>query len=160
MLTNTPRKVRTNFDRTRWTAEDLEKLRELARLYPARQVAAMMGRSFPSVRTRMQRAGVKPIRQQNWVEWSFEEMAFLEANHQTMPVEEIAKALNRTEASIKKKCWAIGLPLLRKKYSDEDVTLCRQLFEAGVSRKDIAEKMEVPYQRVVVWILGKARNNV
>lgn len=160
MLTNTPRKVRTNFDRTRWTAEDLEKLRELARLYPARQVAAMMGRSFPSVRTRMQRAGVKPIRQQNWVEWSFEEMTFLEANHETMPPAEMAAALNRTEASIRKKCWAIGLSLIRKKYSDEDVRLCRQLFEAGVSREEIAEKMEVPYQRVVVWVSGKARNNV
>nr|DAM52178.1 MAG TPA: transcriptional regulator [Caudoviricetes sp.] len=160
MGTKTPRKVRTNFDRTRWTTEDMDRLRELARLYPARQVAAMMGRSFSSVRTRMQRAGIKPVRQQNWVEWSFEEMAFLEANHQTMTPAEMAVALNRTEASIKKKCWAIGLPLLRKKYSDEDVSLCRQLFEAGVSRKDIAEKMEVPYQRVVVWVSGKSRNNV
>lgn len=160
MLTNTPRKVRTNFDRTRWTAEDLEKLRELARLHPARQVAAMMGRSFPSVRAKMLREGIEATRQQNWNEWSFEEMTFLEANHETMPVEQIAKALNRTEASIKKKCWALGMSLMRKRYSDEDVRLCRQLFEAGVSREEIAEKMEVPYQRVVVWILGKARNNV
>lgn len=160
MLTNTPRKVRTNFDRTRWTAEDLEKLRELARLHPARQVAAMMGRSFPSVRTKMLREGIEATRQQNWVEWSFEEMTFLEANHETMPPAEMAAALNRTEASIRKKCWAIGLSLIRKKYSDEDVRLCRQLFEAGVSREEIAEKMEVPYQRVVVWVSGKARNNV
>ena len=160
MGTNTPRKVRTNFDRTRWTAEDLEKLRELARLHPARQVAAMMGRSFPSVRAKMLREGIEATRQQNWNEWSFEEMTLLEANHETMTPAEMAAALNRTEASIKKKCWAIGLSLIRKKYSDEDVRLCRQLFEAGVSREEIAEKMEVPYQRVVVWILGKARNNV
>lgn len=154
------RKARTNFDRVMWTAEDLDQLRELAPLHTAREIASIMNRSYPSVRAKMQREGVEATSGQNWNAWSHEELLFLEQNHETMPVAEMAKALNRTESSIKKKCWAQGMSLLRKKYSDDDVRLCRQLFAAGLSRKDIAEKLEVPYERIITWLLGRSRNNV
>lgn len=154
------RKVRTNFDKSRWTQEEIARLRELASQYPARQVAEMMGRPFPSVRAKMMREGIEAVRGQNWNEWSHDELVFLEQNHATMAPEEIAARLNRTVASIKKKCWAQGMSILRKKYSDEDVRMCRELYKAGVSREDIAEKMEVPYQRVVAWLIGRSRNNI
>lgn len=154
------RKVRTNFDKVMWTPEDVAKLRELAPTHTAREIASIMGRSYPSVRAKMQREGIEATSEQNWNAWSFEEMTFLEEHHETMPVAEMAKALKRTEASIKKKCWALGMSILRKKYSDEDVRLCRALFAEGVSRQDIAEKLEVPYERVITWLLGRSRNNV
>lgn len=154
------RKVRTNFDKTRWTEDEVRRLHELAPLYPVRHIAALLGREFPSVRAKMQRLGIEAISGKEWRPWDASEVAFLEEHHETMPVADIATALNRSEYSIKKKCFNLGLSLARRKYSDEDVSLCRQLFAAGVSRKDIAEKMEIPCQRVTSWILGRERNNV
>lgn len=154
------RKARTNFDKSMWTPEEVEKLRRLAAEHPARQVAEMLGRPFPSVRGKMQREGIAAVSGKDWRPWTTEEEDFLWENCETMFAAEMGQHLNRSEQSVKKKCWAIGAPLQKKLYSDEDVRLCRELFAAGVSREDISEKLEVPYQRVVQWLLGRARNNV
>lgn len=154
------RKVRTNHDKSRWTAEEITRLRELAPLHPARQVAELLGRPFASVRSKMMREGIEACRGHNWNEWSHDELVFLEENHETMEPEEIAARLGRTVASIKKKCWQQGISILRKQYSDDDVRLCRALFAEGVPREVIAEKMEIPYQRVFCWVEGRSRNNI
>ena len=93
------RKVRTNYDRTRWTADEIARLRELAPVYPARQVAELMGRPYPSVRAKMMREGIEACRGHNWNEWSHDELVFLEENHEAMEPEEIAARLSRTVAS-------------------------------------------------------------
>lgn len=154
------RKVRTNYDRTRWTADEISRLRELAPVYPARQVAELLGRPFASVRAKMMREGIEACRGHNWNEWSHDELVFLEENHETMEPEEIAARLGRTVASVKKKCWSQGMSILRKQYSDDDVRLCRALFAEGMPREVIAEKMEIPYQRVFCWVEGRSRNNI
>lgn len=154
------RKVRTNYDRTRWTADEIARLRELAPVYPARQVAELMGRPYPSVRAKMMREGIEACRGHNWNEWSHDELVFLEENHEAMEPEEIAARLSRTVASIKKKCWQQGISLRKKLYTDEDVRLCRELFAEGLSRDVIAEKIEVPYQRVYCWVAGRSRKNI
>ncbi len=153
------RKVRTNFDKSRWTKEELQQLHELAKLHNAITIAQMMGRSYPSVRAKMAREKLDVVKGQNWNPWSIKEIDFLWDNHKNMTAAEMAKHLDRSEQSVKKKCWAIGAPLEKKLYSDEDVRLCRALFAEGVSRKDIAEKLEVPYLRVITWLLGRSRKN-
>lgn len=154
------RKKRTDFARKIWEDADIEALRELSRKHTASEVAVLMERSFASVRCKMQREGIVALSGQNWNEWSSDELAFIDANHETMTADDMAAHLRRTPFSVRKKCWLLGISLKRKLHSDEDVSMCRELFACGLSVKVISEKMEINSKTIAGWISGRHRNNI
>ena len=142
-----------------WSPEELALLVELAEDFTPKEIADILGRGRPSVRSKMRALGVSG-RHDGRRAWTPEEVAFLEAHATTMTSNQMAAALDRTVYSVRKKCWAIGLDLESKRYPDEDVRLVRLLADAGLTRDVIAEKMEVPRARVGVWLRGESRASV
>lgn len=146
-------------------AEDL-RLIELAGTMKPGEIAALIGRSEAAVRNRARFHGISVATTYvNRQSWSNEETDFVIDNYQTMTIQQMADKLGRTHTSVHERGRYIGLDMKNygpknKKtiYSFEDVQLCRALFKEGLSRQVIAEKMEVPYRCVCLWVAGRGRN--
>lgn len=147
---------RTDFSRTSWRKDEVTTLKQLATELPPAEIALAMGRSDGAIRAKLFRLGISAAEGKDW--WSPDEVQFIEDNIETMPVAAIASHLKRSSAAVKKKCWSLGISLRKEVYTEEDVRLCLELFRAGVSRKDIAEKLEVSYGLVAGWIRQEGRN--
>ncbi|AXH72143.1 MAG: DNA-binding protein [Siphoviridae sp. ctdc_1] len=69
----------------------------------------------------------------------------------THTAQQIAEMTGRSRRSVANKAFDLGISMKKHgdnhynvKYSDEDVELARQLHEAGLGVREIAEKMEIP----------------
>ncbi|WLS78820.1 hypothetical protein Q3V30_20755 [Erwinia pyri] len=137
---------------TSWTPFEIEQFKSLANSLPLREVAALLNRSFSSVRAMSYRLqlGKRSVKS-----WSAFDEGELRGYAGLYSAEEIACKLGRSVYSIKGKAKQLGIQLYQVGerhhcaiHSDEDVTLCRQLYDAGVTPKVIAEKMEISHGTV------------
>jgi len=146
-----------------WHSAEIKHLIQLARNHSAAEVAVLLNRTIKSVK---QAALVRGISFQKNPRQSFSvtEDCFIRSSVGKLTHEEIARRLNRTTCSISKRVCRLGLsncyiPKTYCKYSDEDVELCRQLSEAGLSAASIAKKMEIPTKTVAEYIAYRCRIN-
>lgn len=147
-----------------WSPEDHARLVELAgKLTPA-EIGALLGRTATAIRSRAKLYDLKTGTVHPNRRWKAEEEKFLRDNHKRLTIGQMANALGRSHASVNMKTHAMGLDcrLTGDKnhatvYAADDVELSRALFDAGLTRKQIAEKLEVPYERVVAWISFSSR---
>lgn len=147
---------RTDFSRTSWPVDEVSTLKQLAKELPPAEIALAMGRSDGAIRAKLFRLGLSAAEGKDW--WSDDDVLYLEQNIETVPVADIAAHLKRSPASVKKKCWSLGISLRKNGYDEDDVRLAIELYRAGVSRKDISEKLEVSYGLVAGWIRQEGRN--
>ena len=82
----------------------------------------------------------------------------------TMTVESIGRLIGRTDAAVRAKARDLGIRLYLKgdyhqsaKYLQEDISLARELHCKGVSRRDIAEKLEMPIGAVNQYVYFERR---
>ena len=148
-----------------WSKEDHQRLVELAGTIPPAEIAATLGRSLSAIKNRARIYNLSLAIVLFHKPWTTKEIRFLRKSAGVLTLGEVAAELNRTYASVKLKAAALGLDYKRygerncTRYSGEDVELCRQLHDEGLSRSEIAEKMEVPYQRVCEWVSMRSRWN-
>lgn len=82
----------------------------------------------------------------------------------TMTVESIGRLIGRTDAAVRAKSRSLNIRLYLKgdhhqsaKYLQKDISLARELHSEGVSRRDIAEKLEMPISAVNQYVYFERR---
>ncbi|EKS5462314.1 DNA-binding protein [Escherichia coli] len=82
----------------------------------------------------------------------------------TMTVESIGRLIGRTDAAVRAKSRSLNIRLYLKgdhhqsaKYLQKDISLARELHSEGVSRLDIAEKLEMPISAVNQYVYFERR---
>lgn len=143
----------------RWSDNEINFLIENGNDMPLTELSAVLKRSRHSVGKMRQKLGLGRLK--SYQGWEKQEIDFLKSNAGKMAVTEIAKQLGRSLQSVYGKASYMGLPLLcigeyctSAIYSDEDVLLCRELRNEGMSIKIIAEKMEMSLAAVEHVIYG------
>ena len=91
----------------------------------------------------------------NWKKWCRAEILILRQCAGTMRVKDIGKLTGRTEAAVRTKARELGISLILRgdfhqsvKIPWSSVELIRKLHELGISRREIAEKFEMPLRTV------------
>lgn len=144
-----------------WSNVEVLQLKLLAEDHSAREIALIMGRSFRSVKQALFSRSIK-IKKRPRYPFSLVNDAFIRKNIGTLTHKQIAQHLGKTTLAISHRVVRLGLthtyrPVYQIIYSEEDVDLCRDLSDAGVTTIDIAEKMEIPYQRVINFVRYRSR---
>lgn len=104
----------------------------------------------------------KPSR--HYEDW---ELAYIKRNGKKMTYAQIAEYLGRSESGVRSAALYHGINSgphggdrhPASKVTDHEVELARQLYEGGMSRQEIAEKMEVTASTVGRWVTFKIRLN-
>lgn len=144
----------------KWSEADHQRLVELAGTMTPAEIGVELGRTESAIRNRAKLFGISiaTVIKDRRV-WTYDEQAFLFKNHKRLTIGKMAAKLKRTYNSVKEKCRDLGLDCKmygyknhKTVYSAEDVELSRALFDEGLSRRVIAEKLEVPYARVCAWV--------
>lgn len=108
-------------------------------------VAEFLGRSVKSVSTKADRMR-KLEKNKRYLEkrhpYSEKEIEFLKRNYQTMKYKEIAIALRRSEISVQKKAWRLGLEKLHKPIEKKEEIL--RLNAKGLNSKEIGNIVNLP----------------
>lgn len=88
-------------------------------------------------------------------QWVRAEIMIIRQCAGTMTVENIGRLIGRTNAAVRAKSRELHIKLYLKgdhhqsaKYLQADVALARELHCEGVSRREIAEKLEIPISAV------------
>ncbi|UAN43865.1 DNA-binding protein [Serratia sp. JSRIV001] len=83
--------------------------------------------------------------------WNETEEKALKQNASTMTAKQIGYLLGRTEKSVSVRAAIIGVCMRKsgdahhsRKYSEADIDIARQLHDAGMGLRLIAEKLEIP----------------
>lgn len=149
-----------------WSPEDHQRLVELAGTMHPAQIGKELGRTEAAIRSRCKLKDISLATTHPNKRWSHEEVKYLRENHKRLTIRQMAKHLGRSYYSTNQKCGALGLDcrLYGDKnhmtiYSSDDVELCRQLHDEGLSRREIADKMDIPYQRVCDFVDYAYRNH-
>ncbi|EPP7093712.1 TPA: hypothetical protein ACYX6S_004219 [Klebsiella variicola] len=142
-----------------WSNREITYLVEYGNSKTLRELSALLGRSYDSVKLMRHRLGL--VKRKSHRVWTMQEIEYLKSNAGSMVCRDIAKHLGRSESSVKGKAEYMGISLLcigehnpSAIHSDEDVLLCRELHTAGMSLKLIAEKMEMSLGAVLSIIYG------
>lgn len=97
------------------------------------------------------------------MEWTEQEDRILISNANRLSAKQLAKMMTRTTGAIYQRAHVLrsnGYTVSMAKtdesshltsHSDDLVELCRQLDDEGLGKKDIAEKLGVPYSTVTCW---------
>ncbi|BBV67821.1 hypothetical protein STW0522KLE44_42090 [Klebsiella sp. STW0522-44] len=80
--------------------------------------------------------------------WTRHELGMLEQNAGKLSASELAHQLGRSKQSVQNCAIRQGLSLRVTTEDEHDKYLCRELYKAGLSIAVIAEKMEIPRNRV------------
>ncbi|MGF1872858.1 hypothetical protein [Photobacterium indicum] len=144
-----------------WSNAEVHQLKLLAEDHSAREIAPIMGRSLRSVKQALLSRGIKIMKRPRFPFSSVND-AFIRKNIGTLTHEQIAQHLGKTKLAISHRVIRLGLthtylPVYQTIHSEEDVDLCRDLSDAGVTMVDIAEKMEIPYRTVINIVHYKSR---
>jgi len=126
-----------------------ELLAQYAGKYSTEEIAELMGLTKRAVQ---KLAEVHKISLKYKVRyWTDEEKKFIRKNAPLMTITEVAEKLGRTRPSVFNYASQNGIRFIKRgeshwrvTVSDEDVELCRQLHDAGLTIREIAEKMEIP----------------
>lgn len=147
-----------------WSAAEHQRLVELAGTMKPAEIARELNRSESAVRNRAKLHGISTASTHPHKRWTYDETAYLFTNYERLTIQQMAAKLGRSYESVSQKCRDLDLDCKiygyknhNTKYSAEDVELCRELFAGGMPRSLIAEKLEIPYQRVCDWVTGKGR---
>lgn len=96
--------------------------------------------------------------------WVHAEIMIIRQCAGTMTVENIGRLIGRTGAAVRTKARERGIRLYLRgdyhqsaKYRQADIELARELHCEGVSRRDIAEKLEMPIGAVNQYIYFERR---
>lgn len=142
-----------------WSPEDHARLLSLAGTMHPAEIAKVLGRTESAIRNRSKSHGFSLATTHPRQLWTHDEERYLKQNHQRLTILQMAKSLGRSYSSTAQKCERLGLDcrIFGEKnhqtiYCAEDVELSRALFEEGLTRKEIAEKMEIPYQSICNFI--------
>lgn len=148
----------------RWSDEDHQRLTELAGTMKPDEIAAQLGRTEHAIRNRARVFGISIALGNGRQPWTTKEVDYLYQHYQRLTVPAMAKHLGRTRHSVAQKCRDLDLDCKiygyknhKTVYSSESVAMCRELFAAGLTRRQIADKLDVPYQRVCMWVLNRER---
>lgn len=147
-----------------WTAAEHQRLVELAGTMKPAEIAKELNRSYSAVRNRARVNGISLASSHPHKRWTYDETAYLFLNYERLTIPRMAEKLGRSFESVSQKCRDLDLDCKiygyknhNTKYSDEDVQLCRALYAEGMALSLIAEKLELPYNRVWDWVNGKGR---
>ncbi|EGB2526620.1 DNA-binding protein [Salmonella enterica] len=82
----------------------------------------------------------------------------------TMTVENIGRLIGRTGAAVRTKAREQGISLYLRgdhhqsaKYRQSDIEMARQLHREGITRRDIAEKLEMPLSAINQYVYFERR---
>ena len=147
-----------------WSDAEHQRLIELAGTMKPAEIAQRLGRTESAVRNRARVHGISIATTHPHKRWTYDETAYLFLNYERLTIQQMAAKLGRSYESVSQKCRELDLDCKtysyknhNTKYSAEDVELCRELFAGGMQRSLIAEKLEIPYNRVCDWVTGKGR---
>lgn len=148
-----------------WTPEKLNDLQALLGTMTKEMIAEKLGTTPSAIHGICHRHGWHYAYSKNITPWTKEEDDFLRENVQTMTHSLIGKKLGRHTRAVSKRTSVLRLsgykikdPTIVEIYDEEDLELCRQLYKAGLSVREISEKMEVK-PGVVALITNKIANN-
>lgn len=148
-----------------WTDEENQILYDLAGKVSVEVIAIRTKRTESAVRNRARVLGISIATiYTDRRSWTDEETNYLLDHYQEMSMGQIGKHLKRSRSSVHERGRYLGLDMRlygKKNHmtvnSEEDVELCRALFREGLSRRLIAEKMEVSYRCVCQYVSGRGR---
>ena len=97
---------------------------------------------------------------QKW--WTEEDDKFLKSCSGRMTIQECADLMGRSRPSVSTRLLVlkkrgVNISFMRHTHSDEDVELCRQLSDSGMSALEISRKMELYHSTVYNWVIYKYR---
>lgn len=146
-----------------WSTEEIIQLRSLSQSHSAKEIALIMGRTLGSVKQALLSRGIKITKKPRLVFSAFDD-SFIRNNVGKLTHREIGIRLNRSTLAISHRVIRLNLTytyngVFQYRYSPEDVELCRQLYDVGVSISDISEKMEIPKNTVSNYIHYRKRLN-
>jgi len=135
-----------------WSDEEVNRLAKLTQNHSAQECADILGRSLKSVKQAALVRGFS-FRKNPRRAFSTADDLYIRNHVGLLSTRQIANKLGRTFESIKSRIKRLGLsnsykPCVRFVYSDEDIELCRQLSEAGLSYGEIGRKMEISASHV------------
>ena len=122
-----------NDDKVKWTEEENEMLRNLAKSYDLSELAEKMNKSTSSIRLQAQRKNIKIIPNKNsvkstWYDEDNVKLQNLAAEGKTLL--EISNLMNKTDTLILRKAKELGLEIKRngdRKWTDEEIEKLREL---------------------------------
>ena len=143
--------------------ERLQKLTELAGTMPAAEVAKAMGITRAALRSLAYRGMISLAFEKK--RWTEQEIKIIRKNARKLTAKQIAKLLDgRSEDAVTHYANNNGISMVKRgqyhhcsTVTDEDVALCRALFDDGMSVKLIAQKMELPHRYVSLVVYNLAR---
>lgn len=135
-----------------WCDEEVNRLARLTQNHSAQECADILGRSLKSVKQAALVRGFS-FRKNPRRAYTMKDDNFIRSHLGILSHKEIALRLNRSLESVKHRVRRLGLsnsfkPCNQVIYSEEDIELCRQLSEAGISYAEISRKMEISESHV------------
>jgi len=148
----------------RWHPMRTAMLLRLAPVMGRKRLAKYLGISLRSLLCKAARFGVV-LRHDRAKHYTLSELRFMRESSRTLSYQQIADVLGRSMEAVRVamtvRGWAKGVPTGERhpfcKYPDNDVELCRALYDDGMAIPLIAEKMEVPYPTVRSWVQFESR---
>lgn len=150
----------------RWHPMRIAMLYRLGPQIGPKRLAKMFGVHPVTVSRKAAQLGIPVPR--TWRHYEPHELAYIRENAQRLTYKQMAEHLGRTESGVRSIALARGIGAgtprgehnLNTKASDHEVELARQLHDEGMSRREIAEKMEVNQSTVNRWISFTLRTNI
>lgn len=133
----------------RWTADELEYLRENYAKLGCRACAANLKRPVQATFVKASKIGI--ARKGNIIEWSEEQLLFLRENFETMTSYELAAALGKKRTKVRMKYAELGLAKLKMEYwNDEMVDFLKRIYRT-TGNVEIAEIFQERFPKQKRW---------
>jgi hypothetical protein len=119
-----------------WTPRQVARLRALAGLYPLKEVARLMRRSYSSVKNAICKLDIDCGRA-----WTPGQLARLRADYGKLPARQLAQALGRPLPAVYRMARKLGLSRTASRFTEEDLARIRELNGQGWSDTEIARAL-------------------
>jgi hypothetical protein len=86
--------------RKKWTSEEVEKLRELLQSVPPREAAAVLGRTYNAVKTRVKLLRISAAVDARGRKWTAEDAEFVRTEGERLGLKKLCAALGRSKSSV------------------------------------------------------------
>jgi hypothetical protein len=122
--------------RRAWTPRQVARLRALAGLFPLKEVARLMRRSYSSVKNATCKLGIDCGRA-----WTPGQLARLRADYGKLPARHLALVLGRPLPAVCRMARKLGLSRTASRFTAEDLARIRELNGQGWSDTEIAHAL-------------------